>query len=234
MKFIVSSEVFQRYHDYICGVVVARNIDNKGVSSDILHLIKDEEVKIKSEFNLDNLAQHPFVRNWRRVYSSFGSRPAEFRASSEALIRRTLKGNGVSHINKLVDIYNYISLKYKTPVGGEDLDKISGNLHLRFSDGSEKFMPLGSDKNDNPDAGEVIYADDCKNVLCRRWNWRESEITKLTENTKNAIIVIETLPPLTEDIVKDALNAVAELVKRVCNAKASVFVLGGKNREIEF
>ncbi|MFZ3077897.1 MAG: phenylalanine--tRNA ligase beta subunit-related protein [Candidatus Aenigmatarchaeota archaeon] len=233
MKFIIADEVLEKYPEYVCGIVVARNIDNRGLSGEILQMIKNEEARIKLDFNLETLAQHPFVQNWRKVYSSFGSRPAEFRASSEALIRRTLKGNSVSHISRLVDIYNFISLKYRTPVGGEDLEKISGNLRLRFADGSEKFIPLGSEKNENPDAGEVVYVDDEKNVLCRRWNWRESEITKLTENTKSAIIVIEALPPLAENDVMRALGDAAGLVKKFCGAETKIFVLSSKNMEIE-
>ncbi len=234
MKFIISEEIFEKYPDYVCGVVIGRNIDNKGVSDDILKLIKNEEVRIKSEFNLENLAQNPLVQNWRKVYSSFGSRPAEFRASSEALIRRTLKGDNVSHINKLVDIYNYISLKYRTPVGGEDLDKMNGDLHLRFADGSEKFVELGSTKTESPDIGEVVYVDDNRNILCRRWNWRESDLTKLTESTKNAILVVEALPPITEDTVKTAVDELAELVGKHCNAETQVFVLNKDNPKIEF
>jgi lysyl-tRNA synthetase class 2 len=234
MKFIIAKEIFEKWPDYIGGVVIAKNIDNKGSSDDILDLIKREEAKIKSDFNLENLAQHPFVQNWRKVYSSFGSRPAEFRASSEALIRRTLKGDNVSHINKLVDIYNYISLKYRTPVGGEDLDKISGNLYLRFADGTEKFIPLGSNENDNPEAGEVIYVDDNKNVLCRRWNWRESEVTKLTEDTRNAVLVLEALPPVTKGMVRDAVDESAQLVRKYCGAETQVFVLNKDNSYIEW
>ena len=234
MKFIISEEIFKQYTDYSCGVVIAKVVNNKGASQEILDFIKIEEEKIKTEFDLENLAQHPVIQNWRKVYSSFGSRPAEFRASSEALIRRTLKGDNVSHINKLVDIYNYISLKYRTPVGGEDLDKMNGNLSLRFADGTEKFITLGSSENDNPYSGEVVYVDDGKNVLCRRWNWRESEITKLTENTKNAILVVEAIPPATEKIVKSSTNELAELVKKECNSETQVFILNKNNTQIEF
>lgn len=234
MRFIISEEVFKKYPEYICGVVICKDINNNGNSEEIGNLISIEENKVRSDFNLENLAQHPFIQNWRKIYSSFGSRPAEFRASSEALIRRTLKGDKVPHINKLVDTYNYISLKYRTPVGGEDLDKMNGNLNLRFADGSENFIPLGTNTIDKPDAGEIIYVDDSKNVLCRRWNWRESEITKLTEKTKNAILVVETIPPVTEELAKSATNELAKLVKKYCGTKTQVFILDKNNTRIEF
>lgn len=234
MKFTIDDLIFKNYPDYLCGVVIARNINNAGTDDQILQMIKSEELKVKAEFNLENLAQHPFIQNWRKVYSSLGARPAEFRASSEALIRRTLKGDNVNHINKLVDIYNYISLKFRTPVGGEDSDKINGNLHLRFAKGNENFIVLGSNEVTAPDKGEVIYVDDNGNVLCRKWNWRESDITKLTEETKNAILVIDALPPLNRQDISQAVNEFSDLIKRFCSAETTICILTKENISIEF
>lgn len=33
-------------------------------------------------------------------------------------------------------------------------------------------------------------------VLCRRWNWRECEKTKMTEQTRDVLLVSEGLPPV--------------------------------------
>jgi lysyl-tRNA synthetase class 2 len=203
----------------------------RGENKEILQLLRNEELRIKVEFQLENLAQNPFIQNWRKAYKQFGE--DKDRASHETLIRRVLKGSEIRHINKLVDIYNYISLKYRTPVGGEDLDKIEGNIYLKFANGSEKFVLLGSSEETHPDKGEVIYSDNEK-VLCRKWNWRESDKTKLTEDTRNAFLVIDALPPLTEELVKVAVNELAELVKRYCNGMTTTFLLNDKNSEIEF
>ncbi|MEM5772881.1 MAG: phenylalanine--tRNA ligase beta subunit-related protein, partial [Candidatus Aenigmatarchaeota archaeon] len=223
-------QLFEKYPEAIIGILVARNLDNHGENQEINSLLRQEESKIRSDFDLENLAQSPLIQNWRKAYKLFGS---DDRCSSEALIRLVLKGNQIRHINKLVDIYNYISLKYRTPVGGEDLDKIEGNIYLKFADGKERFVVLGSTKEENPKKGEVVYADD-KEVICRRWNWRESENTKLTEETKNAFLVIDALPPINEEVVKKALEEFGELVKRYCNADIQMFILNVKNRQIEF
>jgi len=88
-----------------------------------------------------------------------------------------LKGESLPRINALVDTYNAISLKYVIPVGGEDLDQLSGDLRLvRAED------------------GEVVWRDDV-GVTCRRWNWRQEPRTRLTEDTTNAFFVFDQLPP---------------------------------------
>ena len=51
---------------------------------------------------------------------------------------------------------------------------------------------MGGEENDPPKLGEVIYRDDL-GVICRRWNWREGERTKITKDTKNAVVVIESI-----------------------------------------
>lgn len=230
MKFIGANQIFEKYPEAVIGVVVAKNIDNHGESQEINQLLRQEESKIKTEFDLENLAQSSLIQNWRKAYKLFDS---EERCSSEALIRVVLKGNQIRHINKLVDIYNYISLKYKTPVGGEDLNKIQGNIYLKFADGNEKFVVLSGTEVENPKEGEVVYADD-KEVICRRWNWRESDNTKLTEETKNAFLVIDALPPVTVGVVKNAVEEFAELVSKFCNAETMIFILNAENKEIVF
>ena len=230
MNFIVSNQLFEKYPEAHIGIVVARNIDNHGEDQEISQLLRQIENKIKNELSLESLAQNPFIQNWRKAYKLFGS---DDRCSSEALIRVVLKGNQIRHINKLVDVYNYISLKYKTPVGGEDVNKIKGDVDLKFADGNEKFIILGGNEAESPKEGEVIYIDE-KEVICRKWNWRESDNTKLTDNTKNAFLVIDALPPLTEDIVKNAVEDFANFVNKFCGAQTITFIANSKNTQIEF
>lgn len=231
MKFIISEKIAEKFPDFIVGIVVVKNLDNKGANDQIMQMLKEEESRIRGQFQLENLSQHPLIQNWRKVYKLFGEK--DDRASHEALIRRILKGDSIRHINKLVDIYNYISLKYRTPVGGEDLDKISNDIRLGFADGTEKFALLGSSGETHPDKGEVIYISG-KEVLCRKWNWRESDKTKLTEDTNGGFLVIDALEPLTKENIGNATNELANLVMKYCGAEAQTFVLNKDNFEIEF
>ena len=103
-------------------------------------------------------------------------------------------------------------------IGGENLDSINGNLVLDFADGNEEFIALGDTENDSPIKGEVVYKDD-KGVICRRWNWREAERTKLTSETKNAIVVIENILKEDKDRFDFAFNQLGTLILEFCDAK---------------
>ena len=60
---------------------------------------------------------------------------------------------------------------------------------------------LNSEETKNPKEGEVVYIDD-KEVLCRRWNWRECDKSKMTEETTNVALVVEGLPPTSKEEVE--------------------------------
>lgn len=231
MKFIIDPAVTDLFPDLRIGVVTAGNIDNSPSHHETAAMLRDAESRARREFELEGLAQNPLISNWRKAYKLL--RVKDGRASHEALIRRVLKGNEIPGINTLVDIYNSLSLRYATPLGGEDMDRIVGDIKLRLASGGEDFVQLGSDETTHPDPGEVIYSDDSK-VLCRKFNWRESDITKLTENTRNAFFVTETLPPFPEENLRNALRELAGLLEEHCGATTGIHVLHGGRNEIEF
>ena len=225
LEFVISSEISRRFPDFVCGVVVCRGADNTGESDTLTNLLREAESDVRRQFTLESLASVPHFASWRRTYAAFGTDPTKSKCSSEALVRRVLKGSQLRHITKLVDAYNYLSWKYRTPVGGEDLVSIGDKrIELKVANGQEHFVALGEANSEPVDAGEVVYAAG-NEVLCRRWNWRESEITKLTEATKDAFLVIDALPPLTKDDVNRAVRDLAGLVSSECGAKTIIFQL---------
>ncbi|MCL2629769.1 MAG: phenylalanine--tRNA ligase beta subunit-related protein [Alphaproteobacteria bacterium] len=189
MKFTVNQEIFSKFAPLKVAVVVLEGVNNK---ADVNAFFDSELAAItegiRTKFNGVELAQYPVVQRWREIYKSFGEKDA--RSSIEALIKRIKNDKGLYRISPLVDIYNLASLKFELPAGGEDLDAITSDMELTFANGSEKFLPLGSTEVEVPAAGEVIYKFG-DTVVCRNFNYRESDITKLTPSTSRAIIVFE-------------------------------------------
>ena len=130
-------------------------------------------------------------------------------------MRRARRGDALPPINALVALYNALSLRFLVPVGGDDLDLVSGGLHLRAAKGDEPFKPLGAEEEEPPEAGEIVYADDAK-VLCRRWSWRGGEPSKISAATTNAVLNVHGLAPATLDEVTRATETLATLVRQVC------------------
>ncbi|MBD3252523.1 hypothetical protein GF386_02225 [Candidatus Pacearchaeota archaeon] len=231
MKFKISEKISEKYLELEISVITARNLDNSKNNEEIQKKIRVVVEKIRSEIDSDKVAELPVIAKWREIYKSFGAKPGKYRNSAEALIKRVLKKD-LYKINLLVDIYNYISIKYKMTVGGEDIDKLEGDLILDFADGNENFIPLGESENDYPWKGEVVYKDD-REVFCRCWNWREGDRTKLTEDTKNALIVIENPAQIYDKVLCQAEDDLIKLLEDYCNAECKVWKLNNERREIE-
>ena len=232
MKLKIDEKILESFPSLTLGVIIAKGITNSGESEKIMNLIHEKENEIRENFKKDELSQNPKIACWRQAYSSFGAKPKKYKCSVENLYRMILDGIELKHINKLVDIYNYISIKHMLPVGGDNIDKIDGNILLKFADGTEQFTELNSNETKNPREGEVIYSDD-KEVLCRRWNWRECDKSKMTEDTANVTLVVEGLPPVTKEEVESATKELSELMKKHLRGEVEIFILNRENPELD-
>ncbi|KKU00530.1 MAG: Arginine-tRNA ligase [Candidatus Collierbacteria bacterium GW2011_GWB2_45_17] len=231
MKLIVDKKIFETYSGMRLGVVVALGVDNskQGLFVDEL---KAEQEQAKIKLSGVELSSHKYIAPWREIYRAFGSKPSEYNSSVEALLKRVLKGKELSDINPLVNLYNALSLKYILPFGGEDLDKVKGDIRLDFATGDEKGIYLGSEEVITCDKGEVTYMDDL-GFICRKWNWREGKRTMLTEKTQNVILVTEACVAVEDSVLKKATEELANQVKEKLNGTISVCYIDESNPELE-
>ncbi|MFF5103434.1 B3/4 domain-containing protein [Streptomyces sp. NPDC000134] len=135
----------------------------------------------------------PRIEAWHTAYRSFGTNPRRTRPSVDALGRRLAKKGTLPRINPAVDSYNCVSVRHGLPAGAFDLDRVTGDVEIRYADGGETFTPLGEpDTVEHPKPGEVVYVD-TTDVLTRHWNHRDAHRTRVTEDSTHVAFVLETL-----------------------------------------
>jgi DNA/RNA-binding domain of Phe-tRNA-synthetase-like protein len=158
----------------------------------------------------DPTAPHPHLEAWRDVYRAFGAKPQRTPCSAEALRKRAARG-ALPSVNRLVDAYNAVSIRFAVPIGGEDRAALVGTERLVRATGDEPFDTVqdGLEVDDPPEPGEVIWRDDVA-TTCRRWNWRQGRRTALTASTTSAVFLLEGL-----DI---SLEPAAELLASLLDA----------------
>jgi DNA/RNA-binding domain of Phe-tRNA-synthetase-like protein len=232
MKDIVSSEVLAKFPDYVRGVVIARGVDNSGEKQQLVELMRKVGQEATQNEALQDIKNHPRIAPWRQAYSDFGTNPNKFYCSIESLGRRARRGDQLPYINTLVALFNYFSMKHIIPSGGDDLNSAEGDLRLTLAKGDEPFTPLGSEAIEYPPPGEVIYVDNSK-VMCRRWNWRQGDQTKLSPATSNVAINVDCLPPVSKDEAKAITGELAQLVREFCGGEVSYFLLDATQNEVE-
>ncbi|MGQ9617540.1 MAG: B3/B4 domain-containing protein [Candidatus Aminicenantia bacterium] len=229
-KIIVEKEIFERFSGFKRGVLIIKDIKNHTFN----HVINDllnEQINIKKG---KNLVDEEFVRVWDEIHKNFGSNPNKFPPSIKSLIKRVDKGDRIPFINSVVALFNYISLKYLIPCGGDDIEEIKANLRLGFANGDEIFIPLGGKDIENPMPGEVIYYEDkSKKVMCRRWNWRNGDFSKIKETSKRIVVNFDGAGIVPESLIIQARDEMANILSEKCSAVFTSSLLCSENNEVE-
>jgi len=234
MKLSVNPQIFSDFNNPRIAVTVAEGVNNRADISDFEPQLAELANKLEEQYGDQVISQLPKIAAWREAYRIFGVKAKDYPSSIEALYKRVSRGGSVAGINPLVDIYNYISLKYTLPAGGEDTDKMQGDLQLTYATADEKPVTvLGKDEAQAPAEGEIIYKDD-EGTICRRWNWREVARTILTDETTSCILVLEALDPVTDDELEQAQKELGELVQTYCGGTVRHFKLDAANSSISF
>lgn len=224
MQFRVDQGLFQTFPELTIGVVIATGIDNRGVGQPAVAFLREQVEAIRSTWSHNRLETDPRIASWRKAYRTFGAKANKHRCSIESAIRMILDGGEFPSINKAVDVYNAISLKHCVPAGGDDLDRVAGDIVLTFANGDERFVPLNSSDSMPPKPGEVIYRDG-EDVLCRRWNWRECDKSKMTALSRNLCLVVEGLPPVSAQDVERISAELSEAIERFCGGSTTVHLV---------
>ena len=231
----INKKIFEQYPTFRRGIVVARNIDNQEPSREIEDILNDA-VSTAALQPVD-LKTDPRTLTWNDAHRQFGSNPNKFPPAHCALLKRVQKpGVQLPLINKVVAIMNINSIRDVIPVGGDDVLRAAGSLELRYADGSESFTPLGNpDAKEQPVPGEVIYVvSESKEVMCRRWNWRNGHKTRIAEDTQVIVMNIDGLGEDSEARSIATRERVAQMLEAYCQADVTRTLLSPDQPTYQF
>ena len=169
---------------------------------------------IKCSYNLELLKENEVIRNYRDFYwHHLSIDPTKIRPSSEALIRRILANNPIPKISSIVDLNNWVSIHTLIPLGAYDLEKLSLPLKLRFAKIGEKFEPIGG-KMKELKGKEIILTDNTE-LIIHLYPHRDSNITKITNSTRNMLVVACGVPRVSIEKLKKALELFRNLLEKL-------------------
>ncbi len=224
MNLIITEEVAERYSHLRIGVLIGKGVTVQRKTDQLEKLKQQKVTELRQKYDSDNLISNLNIAAWRRTYRSFGVKPKRYRPTAEALLRRLIKGEEIPIINTAVDSYLVVETEYLLPIGGYDLDRISGNIKLRVSLGGEAFQPLGSTQQETTNEGEIIYSDDTR-VLTRKWNFRDCDAAKITLNTKTIGLFTEAAEKDTDTkTISESLKSLQRYIQKFCGGKTEVFI----------
>ncbi|WP_328766532.1 B3/B4 domain-containing protein [Streptomyces sp. NBC_00286] len=191
--FRITPTVADAFPDTLIALVIASGLRGREPWPHTTAALEDLEQQLAEGTWQPAEETDPRIEAWHTAYRSFGTNPRRIRPSVDALGRRLAKKGSLPRINPPVDSYNAVSVRHGLPAGAFDLDHVTGDVDIRYADGTESFTPLGEpDTVENPKPGEIIYAD-TTGVLTRHWNHRDAHRTRVTEDSTHVAFVLETL-----------------------------------------
>jgi DNA/RNA-binding domain of Phe-tRNA-synthetase-like protein len=188
--------------------------------------VREEDVDLAAETQLTatemrrlygggKSAEVPGADESRALYKALGIDPTKTRPSSEALLRRVLKGEALYKVNTLVDALNLASLRVQLPFGLYDLDQVRPPVVLRRGMAGESYPGIRK--------GEVSVAE--RPVLVDEQGpfgnpTSDSARTCVTLQTQTALVVAYAPGAWGDTRVLEVVDRTQELLTRFCGGTA--------------
>ena len=232
-KFEVAAEVFEKLPTYCLGVVVARGVDNDTANVKVTQMMNDEMDAFVQRMAGVNLKEYPGIQPYRNAFLSLGMNPNKFMCSVEALSKRVQKGNRLPNINPIVDLGNALSLKYCLPMGAHDIEKLDGDMTVRFSTTEDYFLPMGENEAEQMPDQELVYVSN-HTVKTRRWICRQSDDGKIDEKTGYIFYPIDGFVDANLENVKRATAELAKFLAEEFGCEVKTGFIDSTHTSVEF
>ena len=122
-----------------------RDVQVRETTPEFRTLVERQAAATAERYQTAALSEIPVVKAVRSIFHRTGVDPTRYRPSSEALLRRVVKGKGLYFINSAVDVVNYFSLKTLLPMGVFDADRVKPPIEFRPGRSGETYQGVGRD-----------------------------------------------------------------------------------------
>ncbi|MEM3579550.1 MAG: phenylalanine--tRNA ligase beta subunit-related protein [Candidatus Bathyarchaeia archaeon] len=212
------SRVLSKFPELAICIGIIDGVHVEKENEQIKKLKRSVYEEVKAKHNIETLKDNPVVRAYRDFYWKLDIDPTKTRPSGEALLRRVLHGEELPRISTVVDAYNLASMQTIIPISGFDKDLLNPPFQVRFAKNGEAFTGIGMSKPLILKDNMLVLADE-NQVLCI-YPYRDSDYTKITEQTKNVAVVGYGAPGIEENQLSEAVKTTLSYIKAVSGGEA--------------
>ncbi len=218
MSLSIEPSLRRHFSDLKVLVGQIENVTVRASTPELEALKEDITEQTKNNYNLESIKDNPIFKAYRDFFWKIKVDPTKIRPASEALIRRVVGGKPLPRINSLVDAYNLASIKTEIALAAFDADKLRGNLLMRFAFEGEEFLGVGMEKPMKLAGSQVVVSDDKQIVAI--YPYRDADASKVTEETKNVLILVCGVPGISEDKLRSAMKVAFDFITMSCGGNA--------------
>jgi methionyl-tRNA synthetase len=178
-----------------------------------------EKIKKNLVENFKLLDNHKeILEEYHKIYTKVN---ADTKTSIEYLHNLIEHKGQLPQINTVVDSYNVVSAKTMLAMGAYDLNKISGDIHLRYVDSTDKYSDLDTSEIKSVPSNEFAYVDDKGNILCRL-NIKQSAQTKVDKNTSNVVLIVDGNNLVDDNLLLSATEEACKNIVKYCGGNYKI------------
>ena len=170
--------------------------------------------KLKESYSLDTLKDLEIVRAYRDFFWTLGIDPTKIRPAAEALIRRILGGKEIPRINCVVDAYNLVSMEDAIAIAAFDVNKLEGDLIMRFAKEGEEFLGIGMKKSKILKGKELVISDNKE--LIAIYPYRDADNTKVTKSSREILFLICGVPGINKENLDSTAKKMISYTTQIC------------------
>lgn len=214
------------------GLVVAYGLDNKTACFRSAELLKSEVESAYESLKERDVKSIDILNIYRNAMKEMGINSTKFPCSIEAILTRISKKGEFPSTTPVVNLSNYISIKYKVPVGIHDIDSMADDLCVRLATLNDCESAENQFDGDKLVEGEPVYATGTS-VRTRRWLWRQTESGRIDEKSTNFIFLIDGFNS-NKEVIDAACNELVTLLKEIFNIDSEVGKISSEETEFRF
>jgi len=186
-------------------------------AAEILGVTPERRSKAVEEFTrsiarkvrASDAAASEVLAGYRLLFERVGA--ASSLAAPEMLLQVMHRAGKLPQVNTVVDVYNAVSLRTLTVISAHDLDRVEGNVRIEMTRGNETFHPLNGNPVTLPPGRWAGVADN--HILCFM-NCKQSELSKVTFDTRNLLVYVQGNPNTTGDEIAEVLTQTCQEIVR--------------------
>lgn len=221
MEFKVQKEVLDSGVKIVFAAV--EGMDNHGVNDEWQTYRTERIAQLYNEYKDIDVHADPVLEGFNILHDNVGVKRRKNIPASENLIKLLVKHGDMFYINRAVDIYTIISLESKLALGAHNMDKTEGNVTLRFTDGTEKYVPLGQSEPVAVAPHEYCYCDDSNEVLCRL-EIRQVNKTAVDESAVNVFYIIQGNEATPDELLTETAQKVIDTTVKYCGGTGRIII----------
>jgi len=226
MKITIKKDVFVKLPKFQVGFIVLRGIYNRQRYEESVDLLQKITKLVQLEFNKETYKSHALISPWAAVQQEYGAAAKHYHTNVEKLMLQVLHKKKVVANDTMTNLLRFLSLKNIMPMSIDDMDKIIGDIYFGVAGKKERRKVLSTLK-----PGQIYY-EDKKDVLGVKLNYWKNPRTRVQKTSKNILMHIDALPPVTEKKLREILRESALVLETFFGVKTKVVILSKKKNEM--